>query len=405
MTPFSLFPIVALMEKERNTLRIYRNPRPAKITAPSADERAGILAFHRALPGYDPTPLVSIKKTAQELGFSDLLVKDEGRRFGLKAFKALGASHAVYHLLKRRCGGNLTPDEFLASKGRAAAEGLVFTCATDGNHGRALAWIARLLERPAVIYVPRDTVPARIRAIEAEGGEVIVVEGGYDEAVRCASVRGEREDWAVVADVGYDGYEELPIFIQQGYLTIFEEVASQLRERHEMMPDHIFIQAGVGAFASAAAWFFSDPVRGVRLISVEPLAADCLLASARADDGRVHTVRDNRGTIMAGLNCETPSSTAWEPVHRRFDAYLSIDDHYAEEAMRILAAGGIVAGESGAAGLAALLALRAESPDLAERELSLVEDSRILVINTEADTDPEGYERIVGETGFMGAEK
>jgi len=375
-----------------------------KVSAPSSEERAGIRAFHLALPGYRSTPLISMEKTAHEFGFSDLLVKDEGKRFGLKAFKALGASHAVYHLLRRRCGGDLNPEEFLTPKGRRAAEGITFTCATDGNHGRALAWIARLLERPAVIYVPRDTVAARIEAIRAEGADVVIVEGGYDEAVRRASAQGGRGDWAVVADVGYEGYEDLPIFIQQGYLTIFEEVALQLRERNETMPDHVFIQAGVGAFAGAAAWFFSDSEEGVRLLSVEPLTADCLLRSARAGDGRVHTVKDNRGTIMAGLNCETPSSTAWPSVCRRFDTYLAIDDHYAEEAMRILAACDIVSGESGAAGLAALLALRTERPDLMEGALRLSGDSRVLIINTEADTDPDAYGRIVGKTAPGGAE-
>ncbi len=390
---------------KRNQLRLWENSRPVKISAPSAEERAGIHAFHRALPGYRPTPLISMEKVACEFGLADLLVKDEGKRFGLKAFKALGASHAVYHLLRRRCGGDLMPEEFLAPKGRAAAGGITFTCATDGNHGKALAWIARLLERPAVIYVPRDTVPARIEAIKAEGAGVVVVEGGYDEAVRYASAQGNREDWVVVADVGYEGYEDLPAFIQQGYLTIFEEVSLQLRERNERMPDHVFIQAGVGAFACAAAWFFNDPAAGVRLLSVEPLTADCLLRSARANDGRVHTVKDNGGTIMAGLNCETPSSTAWPSVSRRFDTYLAIDDHYAEEAMRILATCDIVSGESGAAGLAALLALQAERPDLMDGTLRLSGGSRVLIINTEADTDPDDYGRIVGSTASVRAEQ
>ncbi|MBW2651190.1 MAG: pyridoxal-phosphate dependent enzyme, partial [Deltaproteobacteria bacterium] len=161
------------------------------------------------------------------------------------------------------------------------------------------------------------------------------------------------------------------------------------------------IQAGVGAFASAAAQFFNNPSNGVRLVCAEPQAADCLFQSAEAGDGILRSISSGAGTIMAGLNCETPSLTAWPDVRDRFDVFVSMEDHWAEEAMRSLAAGGVMSGESGAAGLASLIALCAEMPGFLGEELHLRDNARILVINTEADTDPEGYRRIIGKESSL----
>ncbi|MEA3471322.1 MAG: diaminopropionate ammonia-lyase, partial [Thermodesulfobacteriota bacterium] len=265
-------------------------------------------------------------------------------------------------------------------------------------HGRALTWIARLLGRRAVIFMPRGAVPSRIDAIKSEGAEVIVVEGGYDDAVGRASEEAEKKGLVVVADVGYPGYMEIPRYIQKGYMTIFRETTRQLAERGEKTPDIVFVQAGVGAFASAAALYFNDPADGIRLFSVEPEDADCLFRSAEAGDGKAHSSPAFENTIMVGLNCETPSMAAWPIVRDRFEGYSTIEDHYAEEAMRLLAGEGIVSGESGAAGLGALIALLNEEPSFAEEKLKLKNDASVLVINTEADTDPEGYRKIVGQT-------
>lgn len=380
-------------------MKICLNSHPSKVDIPSISEIDEIVAFHRSLPGYAPTPLVSVDGIAEKLGIKRILVKDEGKRFGLKAFKALGASYAVYKILQERGAGGLKPEEFLSEKGRKLAEGMTFACATDGNHGRALAWIARLLGRKAVIFMPRGSVPSRIDAIKSEGAEVYVVEGGYDDAVESASEEAERKGWIVVADVGYPGYMEIPRYIQRGYMTIFRETAHQLAERREKPPDIVFLQAGVGAFASAAALYFSDPADGIHLVSVEPEDADCLFRSAEAGDGTARSSPVFANTIMAGLNCETPSMTAWPIVRDRFDGYCTIEDRFAEEAMRLLAGEGIVSGESGAAGLGGLIALLKEAPSFAEGKLELKDDAHVLVINTEADTDPEGYRRIVGGTG------
>ena len=357
-----------------------------------------VYAFHRELPGYTPTPLISLENIASDLGVNKLLIKDEGMRFGLKAFKALGASYAVYRFLYERSGYHLTPDKFLSDEGRNLADGITFYCATDGNHGRAVAWIARLLERQAIIFVPSGTVPARINAIESEGAQVVVVKGGYDEAVRRA---GENSDWVnniVISDISYPGNMKIPLYIQQGYLTMFRELSLQLKEHGEKIPGLIFIQSGVGAFASSAATFFNDPVNDPCLVCVEPESAKCLLYSVETGDGQPHSFSSPQKTIMAGLNCETPSLISWPIIRDRFNAFISIEDAYSEEAMRLLAKEGIVSGESGAAGLAALIALCRENPHFMENNLLKKQGATILIINTEADTDPTGYQKIVGKS-------
>jgi diaminopropionate ammonia-lyase len=378
-------------------MRIFLNPSPSKIPPFSPSEVDEVLSFHRTLPNYTPTPLVPLKRVADRLGVEHLFIKDEGQRFGLKAFKALGASHAVFRILHERSGGILRPEDFLTEKGRRLADGITFSCATDGNHGRAVAWIARLLGKPAVIFVPRGTVHARIKAIESEGAEVVVVEGGYDDAVRRTAEEAKRENRLIIADTGYANYMEIPLYIQQGYLTLFRETTIQLKELGEKPPDIVFIQVGVGAFAFAAARYFHDPTAFPRLISVEPTAADCCLRSAEIGNGRPHSFVSTENTIMAGLNCGTPSFTAWPAVRDRFDAFVAVEDNYAREAMILLAEQSVVSGESGAAGLAALIALHSERPHFIEKKLRIGHRARVLLINTEGDTDPIGYSRIVGK--------
>ena len=379
-------------------MEFFQNHNPSRIQECLDGTLNDVLRVHRALPGYAPTPILSLDGIACSLGIGCLLLKDEGMRFGLKAFKALGASYAIYRVLRKKSGGRLEPEEFIGTKGRELAGGLTLSCATDGNHGRAVAWIARLLEIPSVIYVPRGTVQARIEAIQSEGASVVVVDGGYDDAVRCSAQEAE-SGRLVIADTAYPGYTEIPRYIQQGYLTMFREIYGQLEETGEGQPDMVFIQAGVGAFASAAAMFFNDPSDGVCLVCAEPRAADCLFRSAKAGDGMPLSISSVEGTIMAGLNCETPSLTAWPDVRDRFDVFVSMEDHWVKEAMRYLAAAGVVSGESGAAGLAALIALSKKKPGFLRKGLHLSDDARVLIINTEADTDPDSYRRIVGLPG------
>jgi diaminopropionate ammonia-lyase len=294
--------------------------------------------------------------------------------------------------LREKSGGALEPDEFLA-KGRSIAADTVFTTATDGNHGRAVAWIARLLNRPAVIYMPAGSAQARIEAIKSEGAEVIVIDGSYDEVVKLTADNAARFGRIVIADTGYEGYTNIPLFIQQGYLTMFAEMREQLEEANGSIPDLVFIQSGVGAFAAAGTEFFSAFYPETRLVSVEPVSADCLLRSAESGEGKPVSVSGQGNTIMAGLNCGTPSLTAWDKIRDKFYAFAAIEDDWAERAMRILAGHGIVSGESGSAGLAALLALKSEHPAFFSGDGNQL--NNILLINTEADTDPEAYKKIV----------
>jgi len=348
------------------------------------------ISLHRALPGYAPTPLIDLITLSGELGLKKLWIKDEGARFGIKAFKALGASYAVYQYLKEKNGGALEPDEFL-TKGRSIAADTVFTTATDGNHGKAVAWIARLLGRPAFIYMPAGSALARIETIEAEGAEVTVVEGSYDDAVRRASEDARRYGRIVIADTAYEGYVNIPMFIQQGYLTMFAEIREQLKGSGSSALDLVFIQSGVGAFAAAAVEFFCTFYPQTRLISVEPVTADCLFRSAENHDGEPITVLPSgESTIMAGLNCGTPSLTAWGAIRDHFFAFTAIEDSWAIEAMRRLALNKVISGESGCAGLAALLAMKFEHPGFF-RDFQDKAFRNILLINTEADTDPVSY--------------
>lgn len=398
---------------------------PAEL-APGGDARA----FHRALPGYAPTPLVSMPVLAEALGLKSVWVKDESKRFGLNAFKALGASYAVY--------------KFLKSQADARRE-WVFATATDGNHGRAVAWTARRLGHKAVVFVPRNTVKARIDAIRGEGAEVAVVDGTYDETVKHAAAESEKHGWQVISDTAYPGYMQIPAWIMEGYTTLFEEAQEQIGALGVGGPHAVFVQAGVGGLACSAALFYQrfasraaeqgaeksaekgaekgaekiDPVLvSPVLISVEPLDADCLLESIASPDGSIRQAKGGQNSIMAGLNCGTPSLLAWPVIRSAFRGFLAVDDDYAKAAMRRLAGGtggdasvvaegdaSVVAGESGAAGLAGLLAL-CQEPGLesARKELGLGKNSRVLILNTEGDTDPENYRRIVVKPASGGSQ-
>ncbi len=352
--------------------------RLAEPSCPPPDERA--IAFHRTLPGYAPTPLLSLPRLARELGIASLLVKDESHRFGLQAFKALGASYAMHRWIESHPGAS--PD-------------LAFCAATDGNHGRAVAWTARRLGRRAVIYMPADSAAARVQAVRSEGAEVVLVEGTFDDCVRRCASDAESGGMQAVSDTAYPGYTDIPRWIMLGYQTIFREV-----EEAAARPHVVVLQAGVGGFAAAgAAWYASRRGRlRPRLVCVEPVEAACCLESAEAGSRR--PASGSQRTIMAGLSCGEVSPEAWPVLRDSIDLFLAIGDGYAEEAMRLYAREGIVSGESGAAGLGALLALAGE-PSLREAAaaLALCRETSVLVVNTEGDTDPAGYRRVVAAPG------
>lgn len=344
------------------------------------------LNFHRRLPGYLPSPLRDVPQLAARLGVGRIAVKLETDRFGLPAFKALGAFYAAYVALCERLGAE--PHwETLADLRAAIAplRPLTLLAATDGNHGRAVARFAALSGLQSRIYVPADMAPARMAAIMAEGAAVEVVAGSYDDAVETAA-RAADDRHIVISDTAWPGYEHIPQAVIDGYGTIFHEVDQQ----YDGAPDLVLVQVGVGALAAAVARHYRDP--HTRVVTVEPEHAACLLASLRAQC--LTATPGPHPSIMAGLNCGLPSLIAWPLLQQRVSMALAVTDEAACRAMCALADEQIVAGETGAAALAGLIAM---TPELRER-LGLTSQSRVLVLVTEGATDPLQYEQIVGRS-------
>jgi diaminopropionate ammonia-lyase len=364
-------------------MRAVINPYREAGTFPRPSVEA-VRAFHRTLPGYAPTPLVSRPDLARVLGLGELLVKFEGPRFGLMAFKSLGAAWALQQLVERN-----------GIKPSAVAT------ATDGNHGRGVAWAARLLGIPAMIYLPAHVAAERIDRIVGEKARVVLVHGNYDDAVRLCAEQAAAEGWQVVADIGYDGYLEVPRTIVEGYSTLFAEIDEALAARRAAQPDLVLVPGGVGGLLHAAIDHYRQRESPPRIVVAEPSEADCLTESISAPEGRPTSSRGTIHSVMACLNAGTVSLTSWPTVRRGTDVFLAIEDRFAEEALRLLhrptdGAEAIPAGESGAASLAGLLAL-VEDDRFAEarRFLELGPSTRALVVCTEGMIDPDAVRRIL----------
>ncbi len=371
---------------------ILRNPLRSAAVASQGQSSPEVLAFHRKLPGYEPTPLVAAPALAASLGLDALLVKDESSRLGLPAFKMLGASWATYCALVERLGHEPSAWTDLAELAeRCAPLGpLRLVAATDGNHGRAVARMAALLGYDASILVPTGTVAARIDAIAGEGADVTVVPGTYDDAV-AASAALASDSAIVISDTSWPGYADVPRRVIEGYSTIFAEVDEQIVAAGlERWPDVVAVQMGVGALTAAVVDHVDALDPRPTVVAVEPVSAACGLRSAEA--GRLVAVPGPHGSIMAGLNCGTPSEVAWPSVSAGVDVFVAVTDAAAEQAMRDLDALDIQAGETGAAGLAGLHAL----VDASGANASLGAGRIALVICTEGPTDPVAFERIVG---------
>ncbi|HVZ10260.1 diaminopropionate ammonia-lyase [Rhodopila sp.] len=377
-------------------MRLFLNPRmgvPGLVVLPAGGFRRA-KAEITTWDGYAPTPLHDLPALAARAGVAAIRLKDEGTRFGLGSFKALGGAYAVAALLSaelaRRGVAPRAGSAELASGRHADATGAItVTCATDGNHGRAVAWGARRFHCRCVIFVHETVSQPRVDAIAAFGAKVRRVPGTYDDAVREADRQARANGWFVVSDTAYAGYTEVPRSVMQGYRLMADEAADQW---DGAPPTHVFIQAGVGGAAAAVsvqtrARFDPSPA----LIVVEPDNAACLLLSA--ERGAPATVHGDLDTIMAGLACGEPSLLAWQELERAATAFMAIPDQEAARAMRILADQKLVIGESGVAGVAACLLACGDAD--ARRSLGLSSDSRILLFGTEGATDPEMYRRIV----------
>ena len=363
------------------------------------------LAFHRSFPGYRPTPLARLSRQAGRLGLGGIYVKDESYRFGLNAFKVLGSSYAIACSIAERTGRPLEKLGFSALTSpelRRETGELTFITATDGNHGRGVAWAARQLGQKAVVHMPRGTTAARVENIRREGAQVTVEELPYDDCVRLAAREAAADPHAILMqDTAWAGYEEIPCRIMEGYGTMIAEAMAQL----PAPPTHIFIQAGVGSLAAAvAAAFCGGTGSSPRVILLEAQAADCFFQSARA--GRVIPSQGDLSTIMAGLACGEPSTVAWDILQNHAFAFLSCPDWVSARGMRMLSAPmkgdpQVVSGESGAVGMGALSAIMEEKSGAPLREaLGLGPDSQVLLFSTEGDTDPDRYRAIVWEGAY-----
>lgn len=359
--------------------RLFVNPRagtPGMVVLPAGGFRrakAEITSWN----GYTPTPLRHLPGLAAELGVSAIRLKDESGRFGLGSFKALGGAYAVRHVIAAEQTRRGVP-----------ASALTVTCATDGNHGRAVAWGAAQVGCRCVIFIHETVSEARADAIAKYGAEIRRVPGTYDDALRAADRTAQQEGWLVVSDTSWPGYTEVPRLVMQGYQLMADEAADQWTGPP---PTHVFIQAGVGGVAAAVsvrcrARFDPPPA----LIVVEPERAACLLASAEA--GALTTASGSLDTIMAGLACGEPSLIAWQELERAAAAFVAIPDDAAIEAMRQACAQGLVVGESGAAGLAAFRC--AAGDQNARAGLGLGGHTRVLLFSTEGATDPQLWKRL-----------
>lgn len=357
------------------------------------------LGFHQRLPEYAPTPLIEAPQLANKLGVGRVWVKDESSRLGLPSFKILGASWAVYRALAERLGRPPRPWHSLDQLAEQLVDlrPLTLSAATDGNHGRAVAHMAALLGLAANIYVPSGTAEARIAAIESEGASVKVVKGTYDDAVK-RSAQDASDRCLVVPDTSWAGEEQVPRWVIDGYATIFLEIDDQLASLGKNPPEVVFVQIGVGALAAATVRHYRRTgVPRPIIVGVEPIRAACVLASMRA--GRILTIPGPHDSIMAGLNCGTPSNVAWPAISTGIDLYLAIEDERARDGMRLLSQVGLTTGESGAAGIGALLALQQEHDQARQTAgIELDESATILLLLTEGATDPHAYREIVGDT-------
>ncbi len=364
-------------------------------------------AFHESFPQYTTTPLTRLDRMAAYLGLKEVYVKDESYRFGLNAFKVLGGSFAMARFIAKETGRDvselpyavLTSDKLREEFGQAT-----FFTATDGNHGRGVAWAANRLGQKAVVHMPKGSTQTRLENIAKEGAQVDIQEMNYDDCVRLAAKEAEETSRGVIVqDTAWDGYEEIPSWIMQGYGTMAMEAGEQLKDYGCDRPTHVFVQAGVGSLAGAVVGYFTNlyPDNPPTFVVVEADVAACLYKGAAAGDGDPRIVDGDMQTIMAGLACGEPNTISWDILKNHVKVFIAAPDWVAASGMRMLAApikgdAPVTSGESGAAPFGALAAMMTmeEYRDL-KHEIGLDENSRVLLFSTEGDTDPERYMNIV----------
>ena len=363
--------------------------------------------FHSSFPQYSITPLARLDGMAKYLGLAGLYFKDESFRFGLNAFKVLGGSFAMARYIAQQMGRDvsemtyeyLTSEAFRKEFGQAT-----FFTATDGNHGRGVAWAANKLGQKAVVHMPKGSSKPRFDNIAKEGATVTIEDVNYDDCVRMAAAEANAtEHGVIVQDTAWDGYEEIPAWIMQGYGTMASEAAEQLRQMNVNRPTHVFVQAGVGSLAGAVIGYFTNlfPNDPPKFVVMEAQVADCLYQGAMAADGKPRIVDGDLQTIMAGLACGEPNTLSWDILRNHCGVFVSCPDWVSARGMRMLGVpvkgdGVVISGESGAVGMGLIAALMEtdEYKDLRE-EIGLDRFSQVLMFSTEGNTDPEKFRKVL----------
>ncbi|WP_114107984.1 diaminopropionate ammonia-lyase [Clostridioides difficile] len=370
------------------------------------EEITKVRNFHKSFPQYKETPLANLEGLAKKLGVAGVYVKDESYRFGLNAFKVLGGSYSMGRYLAQRLDTDISElgyDKLTSKEIKEKLGEITFFTATDGNHGRGVAWTANKLGQKSVVLMPKGSSEFRLNKIKGEGADASITDLNYDDAVRLANDYAEANDHGVmVQDTAWDGYEEIPAWIMQGYGTMAQEAIEQLKEYGVDRPTHVFVQAGVGSLAGAVQGYVASIYDECPItVVVEADEADCYYKSAEAGDGKPRFVGGDMPTIMAGLACGEPNTIGFEVLKNHAAAFVSAPDWVSAKGMRTLGnpLNGdekVISGESGAV-TTGLLVAAMEREDLADlrKDLKLDENSRILLISTEGDTDPDKYRSIV----------
>lgn len=363
--------------------------------------------FHTSIDKYKKTPLVKLDNLASKLGVKSIFVKDESYRYGLNAFKGLGGLYAIFRVVCNKLNldhTSTTFEDLQKADIKEKLKDIVFVTATDGNHGKGVAWAANKLGCKSVVFMPKGSVLARAKAIESMGNSTVTITDlNYDDTVRKAASLAAEKGWYIIQDTAWEGYEEIPNFISQGYTIMAKEALDELNKLGIDKPTHLFLQAGVGSMAGSVLGYMVNrfdkkpPITTI----VEPATVACIYKSAKANDSKPHAVTGELHTIMAGLNCGEPNVTTWPILRDYASFYASCPDYVTARGMRILASPikddkKIISGESGAVGLG-LLSMLMEKDEFEDirRDMGLDKDSVVLIFSTEGNTDPKGYDEIV----------
>lgn len=362
--------------------------------------------FHASIPGYEPTPLYNLIALANKLSVQNIYIKDESQRFGLNAFKPLGGSYAMAEYLADKVNLDLKDSDFKTLMGSVKnLETETFATVTAGNHGKGVAWAAQSFKQTSNVYLPKGSSEERLKAIQELGANAEIIDMNYDDGVIHIAAEAEKNGWVLIQDTAWEGYDAIPLDVMKGYSTIVAEILEQLSKEDLNDITHVILQAGVGSFAAAvAASIYNQRMDNPpTFIIAEPSKADCLYQSAKTDTGEPERVHGDLDSMMAGLACGEPSPIAWRILKPMTDAFFSCTDDVSAEGMRILSAPKgndpkIISGESGALPIGVLNELMTNHKlKRAKDALNLNDDSNVLIINTEGDTNPENYQRIVNK--------